>query len=234
MTETDIGLLAPGRLIINQKTHKATRREAGRLYDLSRLEIVPEPVAVSCLRIIPARANYKGRGKADKPICWSSDGVRPSFGVRLPFNPTCAGCGAARWSRNQNAVCRDDWQMLLLLRDTKLIRWFAPGSSMTATLRALQRRVSEDSYISENKGNGARCLHHYAFTISPVKVKAGKHGFWSITIDGWRYVDSAVDRAELDHQAELYKSVTLESISITTEETDIEAGIALDTSGITI
>lgn len=197
-------ILEPGRIILAQRTLREPGAKPGKFYDASTLELLEGPLRVVCLKLVPGKAFYTAK-RTGAPDCFSVDSITPADHVQRKMSESCSTCECAKWSKSAGSMCKDNWQMLLCLRESKVAHWFAPGASATKLLRALQRRVAVADYQADLQGNGRRHLWDFSFDITALKEKYRSHTYWTIGIDNWRFITSAVERNEWEHLAKLYQ-----------------------------
>lgn len=201
---TDNGTLAPGRILLAQRNTKLPGAKPGKFYDAGTLELLNEPLRCVCLKLVPGRAFYTAK-RAGAPDCFSIDGTRPADHIQMKMSDSCSTCECSKWSKSADSMCKDNWQVLVCLRESKVPHWFAPGASATKLLRAIQRRVAVADYQADLQGNGNRHLWDFSFDISAVKEKYRSHIYWTIGIDNWRFITSGVERSEWEHLAKVYR-----------------------------
>lgn len=181
--------IQPGKLSIIQEKPKEPDAISGKLFDLTT-RINYDSLEVVWLTTRTGRVYFPYRGgRASAPECFSDDGVRPSTAAVRQQNDTCLGCPMNQWAGGQFPQCKDDWRMLLVIRETGLPRWLRPGPGSTKMLKAMRQRVADDNFVSMNAGKGERHLWDYGFTISLRKVKKGRWWFWEPMFTDWRLLD---------------------------------------------
>ena len=221
---------APGKIILVQETSKEEDAVPGKFFDLST-RVNYDELRVVWLKTNTGRICYQYRGgRPSDPLCFSDDGLRPSTHAQAPQHKTCAGCPMNQWGAGCHPVCRDNWNMLVVLRDSRLPRWFRPGPGATKTLRAYLRRVGDDSFISTNEGRGERKLYDYGFTVRPVRLKKGRYSFWAAEFADWQFLERVtlpVGRTESQYQKD-FQRWAVDIVDIV-DIVDMKA--AIDTTG---
>ena len=99
-----------------------------------------------------------------KPVCGSSDRIKPSLRFEQPVAPACAECPYSRWNGKEPPLCNETYSLLGVMADSQLPFWWSPKSTaITPTKRflsgiALCSRMGKSLYDARGNNAEARAL----------------------------------------------------------------------------
>src|SRR6266571_5996231 len=122
------------RLVLVQPTSQIDGVEAGKFYMNLAGEQFDEVQAVF-LKVTKGRVNFGEDANERKPICGSSDRIRPSHRFEHPIAPTCGECTHSRWNGNEPPDCNETYNLLGVMVDTGLPFWWSGKTTAIASTK---------------------------------------------------------------------------------------------------
>ncbi len=119
------------RLTLVQPTSQIDGVAAGKFYmNLTGEEF--DEVHMVFLKASKGRVCFDEDTNERKPICGSSDGIKPSPRYNPPQAPTCRECGRSRWNGNEPSDCNDTFNLLGVIVDGQFPFWWSVKSTAIA------------------------------------------------------------------------------------------------------
>jgi hypothetical protein len=137
------------RLTLVQPTSQIDGVEAGKFYMNLTAEQFDQVEAVF-LKVTKGRVYFADDAIERKPVCGSSDRIKPSPRFETPASPTCKECLFSRWNGKEPPFCNESYNLLGVMVETELPFWWSVKSTAIAPTKRFVSAIALRARMGKN------------------------------------------------------------------------------------
>src|SRR5215467_4687830 len=137
------------RLTLVQPTSQIDGVEAGKFYMNLTGEQFDQVEAVF-LKVTKGRVYFADDAIERKPVCGSSDRIKPSPRFESPAAPTCKECIFSRWNGKEPPFCNESYNLLGVMVETGFPFWWSVKSTAIAPTKRFLSAIALRARMGKN------------------------------------------------------------------------------------
>ena len=137
------------RLTLVQPTSQIDGVDAGKFYmNLTGEEF--DQVEAVFLKVTKGRVYFGEEATERKPVCGSSDRIKPSPRFEPPAAPACKECLFSRWNGKEPPPCNESYNLLGVMMETGLPFWWSVKSTAIAPTKRFVSAIALRARMGKN------------------------------------------------------------------------------------
>jgi hypothetical protein len=137
------------RLTLVQPTSQIDGIESGKFYmNLTGEEF--DQVEAVFLKVTKGRVYFSEEATERKPVCGSSDRIKPSARFEPPAAPACKECLFSRWNGKEPPPCNESYNLLGVMMETGLPFWWSVKSTAIAPTKRFVSAIALRARMGKN------------------------------------------------------------------------------------
>jgi len=137
------------RLTLVQPTSQIEGVQSGKFYiNLTGEEF--DQVEAVFLKVTKGRVYFAEEATERKPVCGSSDRIKPSPRFEPPAAPACKECLLSRWNGKEPPACNESYSLLGIMVDSGFPFWWSVKSTAIAPTKRFLSAIALRARMGKN------------------------------------------------------------------------------------